>query len=135
MEFWLSSDAAPIPERKRKLVTNALEAHEEYNKLKAVIMGGRMRPHQTAVITMGPKDAEALGFKWPWRTATDNLRRFVRSMGLEADFEVRKYETATTGVWAITATYNPPMVKTAVPRPEVPAVEKRRPGRPITRTA
>jgi hypothetical protein len=116
MEFYLSDDTRPIPERKRKLITSALEGHTEYNQIKSVILSGRMKPMQTAVITMGPADAKKLGFKWPWRTAVDSLRRLVRSMNLQNDFTIRKYETAAPGVWAIVATYEPPMAK-LVPRP------------------
>ncbi len=112
MEFWMSG-TKPAPERKRKQITSALEAHEEYLKLKGAIIGGRMRAMQSALITMGPEDAKALGYKWPWRTAVDSLRRLVKSMGLEADYTIRKYETATPGVWCIMATYEPPMAKAA----------------------
>lgn len=128
MEFWMS-DAKPVPERKRKQITNELEAHDEYLKIKNVILSGRMRPMQSAIITMGPEDVKKFGYKWPWRTAVDNLRRLVKSMGAETEFSVRKYETATPGVWAIVATYEPPMVKSAQPR-EVAPSEKRHPGRP-----
>lgn len=110
MEFWIS-DSKPAPERKRKQITSALEAHDEYLKMKNVILSGRMKPLQSAVITMGPDDAKKLGYKWPWRTAVDSLRRLIRSMGLETDYTLRKYETQTSGVWAIVATYEPPMAK------------------------
>ena len=118
MEFWLS-DSKPAPERKRKQITNELDQHEEYLKIKNVILSGRMKPMQSAVITMGPDDAKTLNYKWPWRTVTENLRRLVKSMGLEADYSIRKYETATPGVWAIVATYEPPMT-TARPHAEAP---------------
>jgi hypothetical protein len=128
MEFWMS-DAKPAPERKRKQITSELEAHDEYLKIKNVILSGRMRPMQSAIITMGPDDAKKLGYKWPWRTVVDNLRRLVKSMNLEADYQIRKYETATPGTWAIVATYEPPMTK-AQPREVSHTEEKRRPGRP-----
>ncbi len=127
MEFWLS-DTKPVPERKRKQITSELEAHDEYLKIKNVILSGRMRPMQSAIITMGPEDAKKLGYKWPWRTAVDSLRRLVKSMGLEADYAVKKYETSTPGVWAIVATYEPPITK-AQPH-QVAAAPARRPGRP-----
>lgn len=127
MEFWMTTEK-PAPERKRKQITSALEAHEEYMKIRAVIISGRMRPMQSAIITLGPSDAKQLGYKWPWRTATDSLRRLVKSMGLEADYSIRKYETSTPGVWAIQATYEPPISKNQ-PHAEQPA-QKRAPGRP-----
>lgn len=108
MEFWMS-DSKPAPERKRKNVTSALEAHDEYLKIKNVILSGRMKPMQSAIITMGPEDVKQLGYKWPWRTAVDGLRRLIKSMGLEADYSVRKYECSTPGIWAIVATYEPPI--------------------------
>jgi hypothetical protein len=83
---------------------------------------------QSAIITMGPDDAKKLGYKWPWRTVVDSLRRMVKSMNLEADYNIRKYETATPGVWAIVATYEPPVVK-ATPH-QVATAPARRPGRP-----
>lgn len=129
MEFYLtdgSNGAKPVPERKRKLVTNALEEHEEYLKMKNVILSGRMKPLQTAVIKMGPTDAEKLGYKWPWRTAVDSLRRLVKSMGMEADYTIRKYETSTPGVWAILATYEPPIAATGRPEATQHAAAPRR---------
>jgi hypothetical protein len=125
MEFYLSDDTRPIPERKRKQITSALEGLPEYTQIKNLILNGRLRHGETAVITLGPADAKKLGFKWPWRTAVDGLRRVVRSTGREADFIIRKYETSTAGVWAIVATYEPPITK-AVPHAE----PIRRPGRP-----
>jgi len=65
----------------------------------------------------------------PWRAAVDSLRRYVKSMGLETDYTVSKYETDTPGVWAIRVRYEPPIVKGAVPHAEVTrgeAVAKRR---------
>ena len=130
MEFWMSNEK-PAPERKRKQITSALEAHEEYLKMRTVILGGRMRAMQSAIITMGPDDAKKLGYKWPWRTAVDSLRRLVKSMNLQADYTIRKYETATPGVWAIQATYEPPIVKGAAPHAEAMRTDaKRAQGRP-----
>lgn len=130
MKFWKSSDPSPAPQRKRKNITSELDKHEEYQKLRAVILSGRMRQGEQAGIYLGPDDAVALGYKWPWRTATDSIRRLVKSMGLEADYTVVKYETATPGVWFIRVTYNPPMVKSAQPHAEQPSSQKRAPGRP-----
>lgn len=129
MKFWMSSQAPP-PVRKRKQITNALEEHTEYAQLKGVITHGRMRRNEEAYITMGPSDADQLGYKWPWRAAVDSLRRYVKSMGLETDYVVSKYETDTPGVWAIRVRYEPPMVKGAVPHAEAPAAARRAPGRP-----
>lgn len=129
MKFWMNTQA-PAPTRKRKQITNALEEHAEYSQLKAVITHGRMKPFQEAYITMGPDDASKVGYKWPWRSAVDSLRRYVKSMGLQTDYTVTKYETDTPGVWAVRVRYEPPMVKGAVPHAETTAVQKRSPGRP-----
>lgn len=129
MKFWRSSEA-PAPPRKRKQITNALEEHAEYSQIKAVITHGRMRQNEEAYITMGPSDAEKLGYKWPWRAAVDSLRRYVKSMGLEADYVVSKYETDTPGVWAIRVRYEPPIVQGAMPHAEQVSSRKRAVGRP-----
>ena len=126
MEFWMSTDR-PAPERKRKNVVSALEQHEEYSKLKAVILSGRMRPMQSAIIQLGPEDQKKLGYLFPHRAAVDSIRRLLKSMHLEADYSVRKYQTAD-GVWAVVVTYEPPITK-ARPQ-EVAAAPIRRPGRP-----
>lgn len=130
MKFWKSSDPSPAPQRKRKNITSELDKHEEYQKLRAVILSGRMRQGEQAGILMGPDDAEQLGYKWPWRTATDSLRRLIKSIGLESDYTVVKYETDVKSVWFIRVTYNPPMVKTAQPHVEQEHTQRRTPGRP-----
>lgn len=118
MEFFLTSDNLPAPPRKRKQVSNALENLEEYMQLRAAVLGGRMRPMQSAIITVGQDEAKRLDYKFPWRAIVDNMRRLIRASGLEADYVVRKYETATPGIWAVQVTYDPPRVKTAVPHAE-----------------
>lgn len=131
MKFWKSSDPTPAPQRKRKNIVSELDRHEEYQKLKQLVLSGRMRQGESAGILLGPEDAKQLGYKWPERTATDSLRKLIKSMGLEADYTVFKYETDTApGVYFVRVTYNPPMVKSAQPHVEAPAEPKRAPGRP-----
>lgn len=101
MEFYLTTAERPAPQRKRKQVVNALEEHQEYLQLRAAVLSGRMKPYQSAIIKMGPTDAKALDYKFPWRAAVDSMRRLLKSMNLEADYEVRKYETADPGIWAV----------------------------------
>lgn len=117
MEFWMS-DSKPAPQRKRKNVVSALESYEEYLKLKHVVLSGRMKQMQSAIITLGPDDCKRLGYKWPWRTAADSLRRLVKSMGLERDYVIHKYESDTPGVWCVMVTYDPPPA--AAPHAEAP---------------
>jgi len=121
----------PAPSRKRKNVTNELDKHTEYQQLKAVLLNGRLRPHEMAYITMGPDDAKILGYKWPWRAATDQLRRLIKQMRLEKDYRVVKYETYSAGTWCVRLSYEPPPVKTATSgAQEVPAAARSQRGRP-----
>ena len=113
MKFFIADEKNPAPKRKRKLVVNALEQHEEYLQMKKIILSGLMRPMQSAVITMGPEDIKALHFKWPWRTAVDQLRRLVRSLGISTEYSIKKYQTTTPGVWAVQVTYEPPLAPVA----------------------
>ena len=129
MEFWLTSEKQPVPRRKRKDVSSALDQHEEYLALRGAILGGRMRPQQAAILKVGPDDIKKIGFKWPWRAIVDNLRRLIKSMNLESDFEVKKYETDTPGVWAVVVTYTPPMTSVQ-PHAETPAAPRKPLGRP-----
>lgn len=121
MEFWMSTEK-PAPPRKRKQITSALEEHEEYLKLKNVILGGRMRPMQSAFITLGKEDQKQLGYLFPQRTAVDSLRRMVKSMGLEADWNIRKYQM-DNGDWCVMATYEPPLTSA---QPHAEAVQGKR---------
>lgn len=130
MKFWKSTDPTPAPQRKRKNIVSELDKHEEFQKLKAIIRSGRMRQGEAVGIFLGPEDAKTLGYKWPERTATDALRKLIKSMGLESDFSVFKYETDISGIYFVRVTYNPPMVKSAQPHAEQPATLKRAPGRP-----
>src|ERR1039458_5393522 len=84
------------PRRKHKNVANALDGHEDYQKLRAVILNGSLQRGQTAFITLGPVDAEQLQLKWPWRAAADGLRRLARQ-----GYELSKYETDAPGVWCV----------------------------------
>ena len=129
MEFWIADTQHPVPQHKRKQIVSALESHEEFLKMKNVILSGRMRPMQSAIIKMGPADAKALNFKWPWRPAVETLRRLVKSMNLQSDWIIRKWESSEPGVWVIQATYEPPITK-AQPHTETPAAGKRPLGRP-----
>lgn len=128
MEFFLTTAERQAPPRKRKQVANALESIEEYMQLRAAVLSGRMRPMQSAVVTMGPEEIKKLNYKFPWRAAVDSMRRLIKASGLEADYVVRKYETSTPGVWAVQVTYDPPRVKSEQPH-QVAAAESRK-GRP-----
>lgn len=125
MKFWKSSDPTPAPQRKRKNVVSEIEKHEEYQKLKQLVLSGRMRQGESAGILLGPEDGKALNHKFPERSATEAMRKLVKSMGMEADYSVVKYMTDNQGIWFVRVTYNPPMVKSAQPHVEQPAAPRR----------
>lgn len=96
------------PPRKRKDVSNALETFNEYLQMKAWISSGRAKPMETGSLLMGPEEQKKLDYKFPWRAASDSLKRFIKGLGLEADYHVKKYMTDTPGIWAVSVTYEPP---------------------------
>lgn len=98
------------PRRKSKPQSSPFERHEEYMKLKALISNGKMKPQEVAGIYLDASDAKNLDLKFPARTAAEGLRRFVKTMGLAADYRIVKYETDTPGVWVVTVSYEPPMI-------------------------
>ena len=105
MKFFYGSP----PKRKSKPKDNPMERDENYLKLRGVIAGGKMRPKEQAHLILDGDDGKRLGLKYPARTATDQLRRFIKSMRLESEYRVHKYETNTPGSWAVVVTYDPPM--------------------------
>lgn len=96
------------PKRKSKPKPNPLDREDAYLRLKASIANGKMKPLEVTGIMIDQKDGARLGLKFPARTATDQLRRFVKALGLEAEYHIVKYETDTPGLWAVTVTYEPP---------------------------
>jgi hypothetical protein len=99
-----------IPKRKSKPKDNPWDRHADFVALKAAVSNGRMKPLERlgmAVEEYG--DGKKMGQKFPARSATDSLRRFIRSLNLQADYHVEKYETNTPGVWMVTVTYEPPI--------------------------
>jgi hypothetical protein len=98
----------PAPRRKSKPKPNVFDRIDAFLQLKAFISSGKAKPQEQAGITLDQYDGRKLGLKFPARAAADSLRRFVRSLGLEADYHVLKYETNEPGVWWIGVTYEPP---------------------------
>lgn len=99
------------PKRKSKPKPNPLERMDDYVKLRALIANGKMKPQEIAGLIIDASDGMKLHLKYPARTATDQLRRFIKELGLEADYHVLKYETDTPGTWAVTVLYEPPAGK------------------------
>jgi len=97
----------PPPRRKGKPKPNVLDKHEAYVTIKNLIMQGKMTPYQQIGLFFGPDDCVSLGLKWPWRTAADRLRRLIRTLRLESEYRIAKYETDTPGVWFVRVTRQP----------------------------
>ena len=89
------------PKRKPKPKPSFLEDCEEFRKLKAVILNGNLAPATEAGLYFDQKDVDVLQVKFPWRMAVDRLRKLVKSMGLESQYQVRKYETDIPGQWFV----------------------------------
>jgi hypothetical protein len=98
-----------IPRRKRKPKETPLEGYEPYQKLRLMVMNGKMKPFQEVGILLDQSDAKQLDMKWPWRTVADRLRRTVRELGQESEYQIVKYETDTPGVWFVKVRYEPPV--------------------------
>ena len=54
---------------------------------------------------------EKLGLKDPVRAAADHMRRYIRKMGLSADYWSEKYETQERGIYVLVVTYEPATAK------------------------
>jgi hypothetical protein len=91
----------PPPSRKSRPKPNPLDKLEPYTQLKALIAHGKIKPNEEYGITIDPTDAKRIGLKFPARTATDGLRRFVKELGLQSDYQVVKYETRDPGSWYV----------------------------------
>lgn len=109
MKLWKSTDA-PAPKRKSKPKPNVLDTREEYLKVKAIVLGGKMKPFEEVGLYFDATDVKNLQLKFPWRAAAESLRRAIKDAGLSSDYRVQKYETTTPGVWIVRVTYEPPTV-------------------------
>lgn len=112
----LVTNPSEIPSPKHKTKSTPLDDHEPYLQLRHMILEGRLKPLQQVGIFFGPDDQKKLDMKWPWRTAADRLRKFVREIGAQADYQIKKYETDTPGLWFVRVTYDPPRVTGNVPK-------------------
>ena len=103
-----SSLTAEVPKRKSKPKPNPWDRNEEFQALKAAIAGGRMKPMEQKFMHIHQaKMGERMGLKDPARAAADSMRRYIRALGVEADYWSEKYETQTPGVFALVVTYEP----------------------------
>jgi hypothetical protein len=62
-----------------------------------------------------PADAKQLEMKAPWRVAADKIKKLVRSINMESEYYIRKYETSP-GSWALIVRRVPPMTAISSPR-------------------
>jgi hypothetical protein len=105
-----SSKEQPVPRRKSKPKPNPWDRDADFTALKSAISSGRMKPlEQVWIYVDNAAMQKKMGLKFPARTATDSMRRFIRSLGLESDYYVRKDETNTPGQTMVVVTYAPPM--------------------------
>jgi hypothetical protein len=100
---------SPKPRRKRKPKASPLDNYEPYQKLRHMILNGKFLPFQEAGVLLDQKDAAALDEKHPWRTVAERLRKLVKELGLESEYEIKKYETDTAGLWIVMVRYTPPL--------------------------
>jgi hypothetical protein len=98
------------PKRKGKPKPNPIDNMDAFLQLKSIILNDKMNPHQELALFFGPQEVKELNQKFPWRVAVDRLRRLIKSVGLESEYRIRKYETDTRGVWAVLVQRTPPMV-------------------------
>lgn len=89
------------PKRKARPKPNPLDKLEVYIQLKTLISHNKIRPSEEYGITIDPADSKKLGLKYPARTAADGLRRFVRELGLQSEYQIVKYETRDPGTWYV----------------------------------
>jgi hypothetical protein len=95
-----------IPKRKSKPKQTPLDGYEPYQKLRLMILNGRLKPMEQVGILLDSEDSRKLKMKHPWRTVADHLRRIVRDLGLQAEYNIVKYETDTSGAWFVRVTRN-----------------------------
>jgi hypothetical protein len=98
------------PKRKGKPKPNPIDNMDAFLQLKSIILNDKMNPQQELALFFGPQEVKELNQKFPWRVAVDRLRRLIKSVGLESEYRIRKYETDTRGVWAVLVQRTPPMV-------------------------
>jgi len=82
------------PRRKRKHYTNPVTDHPTFQQLLRAMRAGSPR----AALSFDPEDTNKLGLSFPWRVATDALRRVIRTEGLP--YRASKYQTDSGG-WAV----------------------------------
>ena len=111
-----SSTMVKVPKRKSKYIRpNPWDREEDFQALKAAISNGRMKPlEQKGMHIDQAAMGEKLGLKDPVRAAADAMRRYIRKLGVQADYWSEKYETQERGVYVLVVTYEPAQSKAKV---------------------
>lgn len=91
-----------MPKWRGKPKVSPLDSDVEFQKLCSVITNNTLKPMQYAgVFVNESNDAKRLGTKNPARLVRDHLRRFLKELKLEADYQIIARQTAEPGVWAV----------------------------------
>jgi hypothetical protein len=88
----------------------------EYQKLLSDITHGKVPPYQEGQLTFTEQQLKRLDMKDPYRTASSRLKAFIKSLGLTADYYVKKRESQTPGQFYVQIVHEPPLASSA-PRP------------------
>lgn len=93
---------------------NIWEGDPEFQKLRASVLGGRMKPSECVWMTIMPEDRKRLGRKNPERSARDKIKEILEEVRLLPDYTVELYRTSdpVPDSWCLTVTYEPPMPAT-----------------------
>lgn len=96
------------PTWKSKPKTSPLDADVEYQKMCNVITNNTLKPMQYAGVFIDQAvDGKRFGVKNPARMVRDHLRRFLKGLKLEADYQVICRQTNQPGVWSVGVLYEP----------------------------
>jgi hypothetical protein len=103
------------PKRKPKPKPNQLDYAQPFLELKSLILNNKIGPFEEKSMMFDPADAKQLEMKAPWRVAADKIKKLVRSINMESEYYIRKYETAP-GSWVLLVRRVPPMTAISSPR-------------------
>lgn len=128
MKRGLITNAAEMPRRAKRDGNSLMEAYEEFQQLKAMVLHNRLKPFQQVGFYVDTTDPYWQGMAHPERAAVDRMRFFLDSLNLRADYTVVKFRTGENEHF-IRLTYEPPVTQ-AVPQ-QVPAAvpARKRAGR------
>lgn len=106
-----------IPKRKHRDRKARISLNPDVAGLLAYVLHGKLRPQEAVALLLSKKDTLSSGYKYPWRAASDYIKKQIKAAGLEADYRVAKFE-AETGDWVVRVSHEP-VITTAPPTPRV----------------